>query len=86
MGSNHTTRLAPEDRRAFLDALENPPAPTDKLRAAFGKRASLSSEAEYRIALREASAYFDDEPEPGTPHGERFAALIDMIVEYEAAS
>lgn len=35
--SDHTTHLAPEDHQAFFDALENPPAPTDKLRAAFAR-------------------------------------------------
>lgn len=84
--SDHTTHLAPEDHQAFFGALENPPAPTDKLRAAFVRHDSISSEAEYRAALREASAYFDNQPDPGTPDGKRFSALIDMIVEYETES
>lgn len=35
--AHEVTHLAPEDHQAFLDALENPPAPTDKLRAAFAR-------------------------------------------------
>jgi uncharacterized protein (DUF1778 family) len=33
--AHEVTHLKPEDHHAFFDALENPPAPTDKLRAAF---------------------------------------------------
>jgi uncharacterized protein (DUF1778 family) len=33
--AHEATHLKPEDHHAFFDALENPPAPTDKLRAAF---------------------------------------------------
>jgi uncharacterized protein (DUF1778 family) len=33
--AHEVTRLTAEDHRAFFDALEKPPAPTDKLRAAF---------------------------------------------------
>lgn len=33
--AHEMTRLKPEDHQAFFEALENPPAPTEKLRAAF---------------------------------------------------
>lgn len=33
--AHEVTRLTPEDHQAFLEALENSPAPTEKLRAAF---------------------------------------------------
>jgi len=33
--AHEVTILKPEDHRAFFDALENPPEPTDSLRAAF---------------------------------------------------
>ncbi|MFC7091835.1 DUF1778 domain-containing protein [Halomonas salifodinae] len=33
--AHEVTRLQPADHQAFFEALENPPAPTDKLRAAF---------------------------------------------------
>lgn len=35
--AHEVTRLTPEDHQAFFDALETPPAPTDKLRAAFAQ-------------------------------------------------
>ena len=44
----------------------------------------LSSDAEYRAALREASAFFENEPELGTPEGARFDALVAAIEAYEA--
>ncbi|GGY11429.1 hypothetical protein GCM10007160_43060 [Litchfieldella qijiaojingensis] len=33
--AHEVTRLTSEDHQAFFEALENPPAPTEKLRAAF---------------------------------------------------
>lgn len=33
--AHEVTRLTPEDHQAFFDALENPSAPSEKLRAAF---------------------------------------------------
>ncbi|HET8800784.1 MAG TPA: DUF1778 domain-containing protein [Marinobacter sp.] len=35
--AHEVTHLKPEDHQAFFDALEQPPAPTDKLRAAFAQ-------------------------------------------------
>ncbi len=44
----------------------------------------LFSESEYRAALREASAFFENEPEPGTPEGDRFEALLEIVEAFEA--
>ncbi|KJZ06609.1 MULTISPECIES: DUF1778 domain-containing protein [unclassified Halomonas] len=33
--AHEVTRLMPEDHEVFLEAIENPPAPTEKLRDAF---------------------------------------------------
>ena len=32
----------------------------------------IRTKADYKRALREVSAYFDDEPEPGSADGDRF--------------
>jgi HTH-type transcriptional regulator/antitoxin HigA len=39
---------------------------------------------DYRAALREASALFDDLPDPGTERGDDFKALVTRIEAYEA--
>jgi HTH-type transcriptional regulator/antitoxin HigA len=44
----------------------------------------LHTEADYRSALREVSAYFNDEPKPGTPQGDRFEVLLTLVEAYEA--
>jgi len=44
----------------------------------------IHNEQGYREALREASRFFDDEPEPGTPDGERFEFLLTLIDVWEA--
>jgi len=44
----------------------------------------IRSEAEYDAALRQASAYFDNEPEPGTNAGDRFEVRVMLIEAYEA--
>ena len=44
----------------------------------------IRTEAEYEAALREASASFDKEPEPGTEEGDRFELLVMLIAAYEA--
>jgi HTH-type transcriptional regulator/antitoxin HigA len=43
----------------------------------------IHSEEDYRIALREVSAYFDSEPAPGTPDGDRFEVLLALVEAYE---
>lgn len=44
----------------------------------------IHTEEEYRAALKEVSAFFDDEPEPGTPEGDYFDVMITLIEVYEA--
>jgi HTH-type transcriptional regulator/antitoxin HigA len=34
--------------------------------------------------MGEAERYFDNEPEPGTPDGDRFSVLVTLIAAYEA--
>lgn len=43
----------------------------------------IRNEQDYRTALRELSAYFDNEPEPGTPDGDRFEILATLVEAYE---
>lgn len=45
---------------------------------------SLLTESEYQAALRAVCACFDQEPEPGTPEGDRFELLASLIEAYEA--
>ncbi|ALM52002.1 helix-turn-helix domain-containing protein [Halomonas huangheensis] len=44
----------------------------------------IRTEMDYRFALREVSAYFDDEPELGSEDGDRFEILLTLIEAYEA--
>lgn len=44
----------------------------------------IHTKADYKAALREVSAYFDNEPEPGTPDGDRFEVLLTLVEAYEA--
>ena len=44
----------------------------------------IHTEADYKAALSEVSAYFDDEPSPGTPDGDRFEILLTLVAAYEA--
>ncbi len=44
----------------------------------------IHSEDDYRAAMREISEYFDNEPEPGTPDGDRFDILLTLSEAYEA--
>ena len=44
----------------------------------------IRNEQDYKVALRELSAYFDDEPEPGTADGDRFEVLTTLVEAYEA--
>jgi len=43
----------------------------------------LKSEADYDAALKEVERYFEREPEPGTPEGDRFDLLALVIEDYE---
>lgn len=44
----------------------------------------IHTEADYKAALHEVSAYFDNEPEPNTPDGDRFEVLLTLVEAYEA--
>lgn len=44
----------------------------------------IRTKTDYKAALREVSAYFDNEPEPRTPEGERFEVLLTLVEAYEA--
>ncbi|WP_299312660.1 helix-turn-helix domain-containing protein [uncultured Halomonas sp.] len=44
----------------------------------------IRTEADYKAVLREVSAYFDNEPEPGTEDGDRFEILLTLVEAYEA--
>jgi HTH-type transcriptional regulator/antitoxin HigA len=44
----------------------------------------IHTEQDYRTALKEVSALFDNEPEPGTPEGDYFDLMITLIQAYEA--
>lgn len=44
----------------------------------------IRTEDDYRAALRELSAYFDNEPTPGTDEGDRFEILATLVEAYEA--
>ncbi len=44
----------------------------------------IRSKKDYEDALREVSAYFDNEPEPGSAKGDRFEILTLVIESYEA--
>lgn len=44
----------------------------------------IHTEADYKATLREVSAYFDNEPELGTPDGDRFEVLLTLVEAYEA--
>ena len=44
----------------------------------------IRSKKDYEAALREVSAYFDNEPEPGSAEGDRFEILTLVIESYES--
>jgi HTH-type transcriptional regulator / antitoxin HigA len=44
----------------------------------------IRTEADYRWALGEIEAYFDNEPIRGTPEADRFEVLADLIEAYES--
>ena len=43
----------------------------------------LHNEQDYDWAIREVSRYFEVEPTPGTPDGDRFEVLSSLLKEYE---
>lgn len=44
----------------------------------------IRTEDDYRAAMRQISAYFDNEPEPASEDGERFEILLTLAEAYEA--
>lgn len=44
----------------------------------------IRTENDYQAALREVSAFFDQEPEPGSPEGDRFEVMLTLLEAYEA--
>lgn len=44
----------------------------------------IRTQTDHKAALRELSAYFDNEPEPGTADGDRFEILATLVEAYEA--
>nr|AEI30497.1 transcriptional regulator XRE family [uncultured microorganism] len=44
----------------------------------------IHTKRDYKAALREVSAYFENEPAPGTPDGDRFEILLTLVEAYEA--
>jgi hypothetical protein len=45
----------------------------------------ICSRNDYEMALREMEAYFEREPDAGTPQAARFDELLRMVEEFEAA-
>lgn len=44
----------------------------------------IRTKADHKRALRELSAYFNDEPEPGSEDGDRFEILLTLVEAYES--
>jgi HTH-type transcriptional regulator/antitoxin HigA len=44
----------------------------------------IHNEDDYKVALSKASAYFNNQPEPGSVDGDRFELLLMVIEAYEA--
>ena len=44
----------------------------------------IRTEEDYKAALREISAYFDNEPTPDSPGGNHFEILLTLVQAYEA--
>lgn len=44
----------------------------------------IHTEADYKAVMRDVSAYFENEPEPGTQEGDRFEILLALVEAYEA--
>lgn len=43
----------------------------------------IRNDTDHRRALRELSRFFDNEPAPGTPDGDRFEVLLTLVEAYE---
>lgn len=44
----------------------------------------IRTEEDYKAALREVSAYFNEQPAPGTADGDRFEILLTLVEAYES--
>lgn len=44
----------------------------------------IHTKEDHQAALREISAFFDNEPEPGSPEGDKFEVLLTLVEAYEA--
>lgn len=44
----------------------------------------IKSEDDYKAALREVSAFFDNQPVPGSAESDRFEVLLTLVEAYEA--
>lgn len=44
----------------------------------------IRTEEDYKVTLRQVSEYFDHEPIPGSPEGDRFEVLLTLVEAYEA--
>ena len=44
----------------------------------------IRTKADHKRALRELSAYFDNQPEPGSEEGDRFEILLTLLEAFEA--
>lgn len=44
----------------------------------------IHTEADYQATMREVSAFFNHEPEPNSPDGDRFEILLTLVEAYEA--
>jgi len=44
----------------------------------------INTEEDYKAVMREVSAYFENEPVPGTEEGNRFEILLTLVEAYEA--
>lgn len=44
----------------------------------------IRNDDDYRAALRELSAFFDNTPEPGSPEGDRFEVMLTLVEAFES--
>ena len=47
---------------------------------------NLKSEAEYKAALKEVAVLMEQDPELGTPEGDRLDDLVECVQNYEATT
>ena len=44
----------------------------------------IHTEEDYQAVMREVAAFFDNEPESGSPEGDRFEVLLTLVEAYES--